>query len=102
MVGVNLTSAALDYVRRHGGHIMLMDGYRSGCCGGRIRVPALAAEQPKDASQYSSFEIDGCTVWVPSTWTSGRMEIDLARLWRFRKLVIQSIEIHQAGGISVA
>ncbi len=84
---VKLTPAAAAYVRAKGGQIMLIEGYRSGCCGGSARLPVVHLGEPRNREAFRMLEMDGCIVWF-SAGLQENYTVELAVLWFLKKLSV--------------
>lgn len=100
---ITLTPAARRWALEQGGAITLRQSRRHGCCGGSALVPVAEIgepRQPRDAAEnraeYIQEVVDGVRVFrSPSLATAGAapITIDLAGLWRWRRLVVTGAQI---------
>ncbi len=89
MAELQLTPAARDWVRRHGGVLTLRATPRHGCCGGRAALPAAEARAPDAPEDYAVDNIDGVTVYRAQALAEGPYRIDLEGFWRWRRLTVE-------------
>lgn len=69
---------------------------RHGCCGGSALVPVAEIGEPNEPDKYVEELIDGVRIFRPSSLAIDEatpITIDLAGLWRWRRLVLTGLEI---------
>lgn len=93
---ITLTPAARGWANDHGGAITVRHSVRNGCCGGSARVPVAEVGEPGNPAEYVEETVDGVRIYRPSSLGNADrpvITIDLAGLWRWRRLVVTGIEI---------
>ncbi|TVQ50706.1 MAG: hypothetical protein EA377_14075 [Phycisphaerales bacterium] len=96
---ITLTPAARRWALEHGGAITLRESLRHGCCGGSAHVPVAEIGEPNDPAEYVEEVVDNVRIFLASALTidgATPITIDLAGLWRWRRLVVTGIEITTA------
>jgi len=95
-IEITLTPAARRWAIEHGNAITLRRSLRHGCCGGSVRVPVAEIGEPGDSPEYVEEIVDGVRIYRSSSLAGEvgtPITIDLAGLWRWRRLVVTGIEI---------
>jgi len=102
---IRLTAAARDWAIEHGGTVTIRRSLRHGCCGGSTLVPVAEIGEPSDPREHVEAMVDGVRVFRPSSPAideAAPIVIDLAGLWRWRRLVVTGMEIAMAGEDAIA
>ena len=87
--GIRVSPDAQDWIRRHGGAVMLRFSMRHGCCGGTAGVPVADAAEPADASGYRVEVHGGIRVYVANDLVvTEPLNIRLEGFLGFRRLFV--------------
>lgn len=102
-----LTSEAVQYVKKHGSHILITMKFEPSCgcpCRGDLiwgsYIPEIALGKAMDKSQYLQETIDGITVWYPSKLII-KQGFDSIRIYIKSVLISKWLEMDGAQGVSV-
>ena len=93
---IRLTPEAYQWAIDRGEAITLRHSVRHGCCGGSTRVPIAEVGVPNDPTEYVEETVDGIRIYRQSSLGSSDgsvITIDLAGLWRWRRLVVTGSHI---------
>ncbi|MCC5787264.1 MAG: hypothetical protein JJU33_11255 [Phycisphaerales bacterium] len=100
---IRITPDARRWIVDHGGAVMLRLSTRHGCCGATAMVPLAEPGAPEDERGHRRERVDGVDVYLDEgvegegAQSEGVVTIDLAGFWRWRRLVVDGLEI-RAGG----
>jgi hypothetical protein len=89
---IRLEQEAADFVRSHGGHVMVRRSPRHGCCGGRVYLPVVNLGQPTQIDEYIAIQHDDIIIHLDRVLLAQQhspVVIGLSRWWGWHELWVE-------------
>ncbi|AQU82930.1 MULTISPECIES: CC/Se motif family (seleno)protein [unclassified Halomonas] len=90
---IEVDSAAIAFIKQHGGILTVRLSPRHGCCGGLANVAVAEANLPADPSLYQRHHYEDITLFIDPTLVGQGLRVNVEGWWKLRHLYVDGLPL---------